>query len=88
MVKDLPSISHSKQVCEGCILRKQHIDPFPNGKFVRAKEPLELVHRILCEMGHPSTGGSKSFNIFIDDYSRKLWVYFLKEISDAFNVLC
>jgi len=37
-------------------------------------------------MGHPSNGGSKYFTTFIDDYDRKLWVYFLQEKSDAFQI--
>jgi transposase InsO family protein len=33
-----------------------------------------------------SHGGNKYFIIFIDDYSRKTWMYFLKEKAAAFDV--
>lgn len=33
-----------------------------------------------------SFGGNRYFITFIDDFSRKLWVYFLKEKSAAFTV--
>jgi len=32
-----------------------------------------------------SLGGNRYFITFIDDFSRKLWVYFLKEKSTAFT---
>ena len=32
-----------------------------------------------------SLGDSKYFVMFIDDYLRKLWVYFMKEKSDVFE---
>jgi hypothetical protein len=33
-----------------------------------------------------SLGGNRYFVTFIDDFSRKLWVYFLNEKSAAFTV--
>ncbi|CAL9028348.1 unnamed protein product [Prunus brigantina] len=43
--------------------------------------------KLLSKGGMPiSFGGNKYFITFIDDYSRKVWVYFLKEKSSAFNV--
>jgi hypothetical protein len=33
-----------------------------------------------------SFGGSSYFVTFIDDYSRKVWVYLLKRKDDVFNV--
>jgi transposase InsO family protein len=33
----------------------------------------------------PSLGGSIYFLTFIDDYSRKTWVYFLKHESEKFD---
>ena len=34
----------------------------------------------------PSFGKKKYFLLFIDDYSSKTWVYFLKEKSEAFEL--
>jgi hypothetical protein len=33
-----------------------------------------------------SLGGAKYFVTFIDDFSRKIWVYFLKNKSDVFAI--
>ena len=43
---------------------------------------------VLTDVGGPSPvsslGGSRFYVIFIDDFSRKVWVYFLKHKSDVF----
>ncbi|CAH9069840.1 unnamed protein product [Cuscuta europaea] len=86
MVKGLPFINHPDQLCEGCLFGKQSRKPFPKEVTSRAKEPLELVHTDLCGPINPcSHGKSKYFLTFIDDYSRKTWVYFLKQKSEAFE---
>ena len=49
-------------------------------------EKLELVHTDLW--GHSpvtSLGGSKYYITFIDDSSRNIWIYFLKNKSDVFE---
>ena len=52
----------------------------------RAKRPLELVH---TDVGGPitpmSTGQNRYFLTFIDDFSRKTCIYFLKRKSEVFN---
>eukprot|EP01018_Ginkgo_biloba_P029855 Gb_06978 [translate_table: standard] len=84
MVVGLPFIQGSKEVCEGCIYGKQHRDSFPMSKF-KAREPLELVHTDLYgPMKTLSMGKARYFMKFMDDYTRKIWVYFLKEKSEAF----
>ena len=43
----------------------------------------------LCgPMKTPSTGGSNYFLKFIDDYSRKTWVHFLKYKDEMFVYFC
>eukprot|EP01018_Ginkgo_biloba_P005754 Gb_37606 [translate_table: standard] len=84
MVSRLPFIQGSKDVCEGCIYGKQHRDSFLVSKF-KTREPLEMVHTNLCgPMKTVSMGKARYFMTFIDDYTRKIWVYFLKEKSEAF----
>ena len=86
-VHGLPVIEPPSNVCEGCILGKQTWLSFPNGKSWRAMSPLKLVHTNICESIDPmSLGGNRYFITFIDDFSRKLWDYFLKEKSAALIV--
>lgn len=86
MVTGLPQIRSTSRVCEDCVIGKQHRDQFPKGKSWRAKKVLELVHSDLCGPINPtSNGGKRYFIMFIDDYSRKTWVYFLQEKSETFS---
>ena len=79
MVEGLPSIEHEDGACEGCIYGKHQRASFPVGKSWRAKKPLQLIHADICGlMQTPSLNNSKYFLLFIDDYSRMRWVYFLK----------
>jgi hypothetical protein len=79
MVYGLPPIEPLKTTCKSCILAKQHRKTFPFGESYRAKHPLEIVHSDLCgPMQTPSISGRLYFLTFIDDFSRKVWVYFLK----------
>uniref|UniRef100_A0A1J3ITH4 Retrovirus-related Pol polyprotein from transposon TNT 1-94 n=1 Tax=Noccaea caerulescens TaxID=107243 RepID=A0A1J3ITH4_NOCCA len=72
--------------CESCVLGKSHKQSFSKAKHT-TKGILEYVHSDLW--GSPSTpeslGGAKYFISFIDDYSKKLWVYFLRTKDEAFN---
>ena len=78
MVTGLPSITAPAEVCEECVVSKQHRNPFPHGKSWRASRPLELIHSDLCGPINPSSNGGKRYIItFIDDFSRKTWAYFL-----------
>lgn len=85
MVVGLPQFNSPSDVCEDCVVSKQHRDSFPKGNSWRAKKALELVHSDLCGPINPSSNGGKRYIItFIDDFSRKTWVYFLEEKSEAF----
>ncbi|TXG50951.1 hypothetical protein EZV62_023475 [Acer yangbiense] len=83
MVSGLPVIDPLDRVCETCVVGKKHRDPFPIKKTWRASWPLELVHSDLYSVETSSNGGYRYFITFIDDFSRKAWVYFLQQKSDA-----
>ncbi|RVX15044.1 Retrovirus-related Pol polyprotein from transposon TNT 1-94 [Vitis vinifera] len=72
-------------MCESCILGKQkRVSFLKNGRTPKA-EKLELVHTDLWGPSPvASLGGSRYYITFIDDSSRKVWVYFLKNKSDVF----
>ncbi|KAJ8717783.1 hypothetical protein PYW07_005713 [Mythimna separata] len=73
-------------ICISCCEGKQTRLPFPNSG-TRANALLEIIHTDLCgPMETPSAGGGKYFITFIDDYSRKVYVYFLKNKMDIKSV--
>jgi len=80
----LPLIDCVDQVCEGCILGKHDRDSFPSSKSWRETKPLELVHaNIYGPMKTLSLNKNKYFIIFVEDFSRRTWVYFITEKSYA-----
>ncbi|GLU09096.1 hypothetical protein SLE2022_259720 [Rubroshorea leprosula] len=84
MVTGLPNFESPSIVCEECVISKQHRDPFPKGSSTRARRLLEIVHSDICGPINPvSNGGKRYFITFIDDFSRKTWVYFLQQKSEA-----
>ena len=85
LVIGLPQISFTDEVCQGCALGKHHRDPFPVGRASCAKAPLELIHNDLMSLPTPSFSGAQYVLTFIDDFSRRTWVYFLKYKSDVFD---
>lgn len=86
MVAHLPAISEMKDTCAACMMGKQQRKAFPQESKNRAKAPLELVHADLCgKMPTQALGGSSYFMLIVDDYSRKMWVYFLRDKAQAFG---
>ena len=58
---------------------------FPSGA-TRKKQILELIHSdVFGLVPIPSLGGSLYYVIFIDDFSRNTWLYFLKKKSEVFS---
>jgi transposase InsO family protein len=71
--------------CEHCVTSKQHRLKFGRST-ARSKCILELVLSDVWESPVSSLGGAKYFVSFIDDYSRRLWVFPIKKKSDVFAV--
>ena len=73
-------------MCESCILGKQKMVNFlKTGRTLKDRK-LELVYTDLWGPSPvTSLGGSMYYITFIDDLSRKVWVYFLKNKSDIFE---
>ena len=87
MLTGLPMVSCKDVVCFSCVLKKHHRDSFDKHASWHASVPLELVHSDLCDpLPFASFSGFKYFLTFIDDYSRRTWVYFLKLKSKVFNM--
>lgn len=92
--KDMNKLSEStgikfknedKVICITCQEGKQARNPF-SSEGTRATEKLELVHSDVCgPMEVPSLGGARYFVTFIDDFSRKVFIYLLHNKSDVFE---
>ncbi|GKV32209.1 hypothetical protein SLEP1_g40826 [Rubroshorea leprosula] len=84
MVNGLPHFDSPSEICEICVVSKKHRDSFPKDRSWKAKQVLDLVHSDLCEPINPTSNGGKQYFItFVDDYSRKTWVYFLQTKSET-----
>ncbi|KAE8724129.1 hypothetical protein F3Y22_tig00010869pilonHSYRG00008 [Hibiscus syriacus] len=86
MLKGLPQLDvRTDTVCAGCQYGKAHQLPYDESKF-KAKEPLELVHSdVFGPVKQQSISGMWYMVTFIDDFSRYVWVFFMKEKSDTFS---
>jgi hypothetical protein len=72
--------------CEGCIKSKHQRTSFPKDGTTRVSQLLEIVHTDVCKpMRTTSHGGAQYFLTFIDFFSRKTHVYFLKTKGKAFE---
>ncbi|MCH80155.1 copia-type polyprotein [Trifolium medium] len=86
MVRDLPRIEDSYTVCEDCLVGKQHREIIPKMSNWKASKRLELIHSDICGPITPASNSDNRYVLtFIDDFSRKTWVYFLKNKSSALN---
>jgi Integrase core domain len=71
--------------CETCLIGKQTRTSSQQQPTRATTEHLELVHSDVCGPITPtSQGGARYFVTFIDDYTRHLWLYPIKEKSQAF----
>lgn len=78
MIIGLSKLSQENNgICKGCALGK-NVKSFFLSSESRSKGILDLIHFDLCgPMFVASLSGCWYYIIFIDDYSRKTWIYFL-----------
>ncbi|WVZ20583.1 hypothetical protein V8G54_007905, partial [Vigna mungo] len=87
LVKGLPRISPQHKDCESCILGKQTRKPFRKQLESRSKERLEIVHSDVCGPIEPPTiAGNRYFLTFVEEYSRMIWVFLLRQKNEALEV--
>ena len=71
--------------CENCIMSKQK-----RVSFIKTARELKkvLLETVQTDVSGPSKvpklGGSKFYATFIDDFNRKVWIYFMKHKSEVF----
>jgi transposase InsO family protein len=74
-----------KGICNGCAQGKNIKNPFPK-RDSKTEGVLELIHSDVCgPMPSSSISGYVNYVSFIDDYSRKTWIYFLKSKDEVFG---
>ena len=71
--------------CRGCAMGKFAKTHFPNSDS-RVTGILDLIHSdVSGRMYHVSLSGYEYYVLFIDDHSRRTWIYFLKTKSEVFK---
>ncbi|WVZ02284.1 hypothetical protein V8G54_023090 [Vigna mungo] len=86
LVKGIPDFITPSKVCEGCAAGKQTRNVFKHYTYKRAVQVLDIIYADLCgPFDVPSLGGNKYFLLFVDEFSRKLWIYLLKEKKDTYS---
>lgn len=92
MITGMPNIQQPKGNCDGCLMSKQTRKHVPSKANYVAEKALELIHADLCGPISPETSaGNRYFLLLVDDFSRYMWVYFIKtkdEALNAFKVFC
>ena len=72
-------------VCKGCVKGKNTKKTFPSSES-KAKGILEIIHSDVCgPMSSNSLSGYAYYVSFIDDFSRKTWIYFMKNKDEVFS---
>lgn len=79
----LPIDAVEVKSCRVCALANIKRLKFPSRSHTRADRPLFRVHADICGPLPPGFGSFRYFIPFIDDYSRYIWIFFLKSRSDA-----
>jgi hypothetical protein len=86
MVTGMPVFSFEHDsICRGYALAKNTKKAYPHSN-IKTNGILHLIHSDLCgPMTAPSKNGCLYYIIFIDDCSRKTWIYFLKTKDESFS---
>ena len=83
MVKGMPIVDFEHDsICRDCALGNNVKNNFPSISSI-SKGILELIHLYVCgPMSSPSLNGYLYYVLFIDEFSRNSWIYFLKDKSE------
>jgi len=89
MVTGMPEFKVEHEgVYQGCAEGKHTRGPFPSSDS-KITDVLQLVHSDLSGiLPVTSLGGCLYYAIFVDDFYRKTWIYFLKKKDEVFTWFC
>ena len=84
-VEGIPKIQAKHDgVCKGCAKGKNTNNTFPSSEN-KTKGILEIIHSDVCgPMSSSSLSGYVYYVSFIDNFSRKRWIYFMKNKYEVF----
>ncbi len=88
LVEGLPKFGTEEvmsKVCETCQLGKQARHPFLVQTTHVNSKPLEMIHSYVWTTKTEYIGGCRYYVSFIDDHTRKVWVYFMKHKGEMFQ---
>eukprot|EP00253_Pinus_taeda_P002451 PITA_02451 len=87
LVSSIPDVQAQHDgVCLGCASGNKTRGPFPSSEN-KPTNILPLIHSDICGlMPAHSIGGHLYYITFIDDFSRKTWIYYLKHKDEAFEI--
>ena len=84
-VTGLLEIQIDHGLCKGCAQGNNTKNPFPSSNN-KAKGILDIVHSDVCGLMSTTSLSEYVYYVsFIDDYSRKTWIYFLKGKDKVFG---
>nr|GEV95432.1 zinc finger, CCHC-type [Tanacetum cinerariifolium] len=87
LVQGIPSIKHSTDICDTCLIGKHARTPFPQQAKYRSKTALDLIYEDLCgPISPPTPSGKRYIFLLVDDCSGYMWEYFLNSKDQAFGV--
>jgi hypothetical protein len=85
-VRGVPSFSDLLPNCNACQFGKQNRKPFPKSTW-RSNQKLQLIHiDVAGPMSTPSIKGSRYYILFIDDFTRMCWIFFMKFKSEVAGI--
>lgn len=94
-MQGLPPLDPQSKVCEACCISKQPRNAFKSKAPHRSKDKLQVLYSDVCgPFEVQSLGGNNYFVSFIDEFTRKLWIYLIQRKSDVlaifkkFKLLC
>ena len=87
LVSGLPNFDDRLPHCKACQLGKKIRKPFPKSKW-RATKMLQLMHTDVVgpQRTTVSLSGSLYYVIFIDDFTRMCWIFFMKHKSKVAQI--
>ena len=87
MILGVPKMEIPSTIGDTCLIGKQPRNAFSYSTSHRSKLVLNVVYSYVCRLLEvPTLGGNKYFISFVDEFSRKIWLYLIKAKSEAFDM--